>query len=137
MPYDELEIKDSEEILTAEEIEAAEPAPAAEAMEEVPAEFEAIDETEAEVTEDIEEAEEPAEEAEEAEDGLVAALGGLRDAIAKADSRIFALEGQIAAIIEREAARNKKLSGFFAPIPDGKTEADSDPLPRIERKYIY
>lgn len=134
MPYDELEIKDSEEILTAEEIEAAEPEDVAE---EVPEELEAIDEEAAEVTEEIDDAEE-AVEAEDEDDGLVAVLGALRDAVAKTDSRIIALEGQIAAIIEREAARNKKLSGFFAPVPDGQvSEPGEDPLPRIERKYIY
>lgn len=114
----------TEEILTGEEL-AAEPVPEAD---EVPAEPEAVPEAADEIAEEIEETPE--------DDGLVQVLTGLRDTIDSLGERLASYEGRIAELEAREAARSKKLSGFFAPVKDGK-DPDADPLPRIEKKYIY
>lgn len=118
----------TEEILTGEEL-AAEPVPEAD---EVPAEFDAVPEAADEIAEDIEEAPEETDE----DDGLVQVLTELRDSIDSLGERLASYEGRIAELEAREAARSKKLSGFFAPVKDGK-DPDADPLPRIEKKYIY
>ena len=132
MPENETTLENIEittkEILTGEEL-AAEPVPEAD---EVPAEPDAVPEAADEIAEDIEEAPEDTDE----DDGIVQVLTGLRDTIDSLGERLASYEGRIAELEAREAARSKKLSGFFAPVKDGK-DPDADPLPRIEKKYIY
>lgn len=134
--YDVLDITDTDQIVTPEELGETEPETVAEeAPAEPEAEPEAVDESEA--VEDITEPETSAEEA-EPEDELVGILTGLRDSISAMAARLDAMETRIAESEAREAARGKKLTGFFAPVPDGRNpDPDTDPLPRIEKKYIY
>lgn len=134
--YDVLNITEANQILTSEELGETEPETAAE---EAPAEPEAKPEEAAEpdVSEDIAEPE-TNEETAEPEDELVGILTGLRDSITAMAARLDAMETRLAESEAREAARGKKLTGFFAPVPDGKNlEPDGDSLPRIEKKYIY
>ena len=132
--YDVLNLENSEEILTSEEIGDAEPETAAE---EVPAE------PVVEQSEDIEESSsedtaEPEETPAEPEDDLVAVLTSMRDTITSQAARIDALEQRLAESEAREAARGRKLTGFFAPVADGvNPDPESNPLPRIEKKYIF
>lgn len=134
--YDVLDIVETDQILTPEELGTAEPDTAAE---EAPAEpaTEPDEAVEAAVSEDIVEAKRN-EEAAEPEDDLVNILASMRDTITAQAARIDALEQRLVEAEAREAARGRKLTGFFAPVPDGKNpEPDGDPLPRIEKKYIY
>ena len=134
--YDVLDITETDQILTPEELGTAEPETAAE---EAPAEPEAEPEetVEAGASEDIVEPE-TNEETAEPEDELVGILTGLRDSISAMAARLDAMETRIAESEAREAARGKKLTGFFAPVPDGRNpDPDEDPLPRIEKKYLY
>lgn len=133
--YDVLDITETEQILTPEELGEPEPETAAdEAPAEPEAESEAV--TESDDPDDITESE-TAEEA-EPEDELVGILTGLRDSIGAIAARLDAMETRIAESEAREAARGRKLTGFFAPVPDGRNpDPDTDPLPRIEKKYIY
>ena len=126
--FDVLNIESSEEVLTAEEIDEAEPD---EVTEEVPTEPEVI--TEPEVTNETADNTDP--ESDEIEDGIVNAINSLANQINGLVARLDALEARQAEIDAREAARAKKLTGFFAPSQDGR-DLESDPLPRIERKYI-
>lgn len=134
--YDVLDITETNQILTPEELREAEPETAAE---EAPAEPEAEPEEAAEpdASEDIAEPE-VNEETAEPEDKLVGILTGLRDSISVIAARLDAMETRIAESEAREAARGRRLTGFFAPVPDGvNPDPDVDPLPRIEKKYIY
>lgn len=134
--YDVLDITETDQILTPEELGEAEPEVAAE---EAPAEPEAEPEeaVEPDASEDIVEPE-TNEETAEPEDELVGILTGLRDSISAMAARLDAMETRIAESEAREAARGKKLTGFFAPVSDGRNpDPDGDPLPRIEKKYIY
>lgn len=134
--YDVLDITETDQILTPEELGDAEPETAAE---EAPAEPEAEPEeaVEADASEDIVEPE-TNEETAEPEDELIDILTGLRDSISAMAARLDAMETRIAESEAREAARGKKLTGFFAPVPDGRNpDPDGDPLPRIEKKYLY
>lgn len=132
--YDVLDITDTDQIITPEELETAEPETVAE---EAPAEPETEPEEVAEpdVPDDTNESEA---EAAEPEDELVGILTGMRDTITSLAARLDAMENRIAESEAREAARGKKLSGFFAPVTDGVSpDPDTDPLPRIDKKYIY
>lgn len=134
--YDVLDITETDQILTSEELGETEPETAAE---EAPAEPEAEPEeaVEADASEDIVEPE-TNEETAELEDELVGILTGLRDSISAMAARLDAMETRIAESEAREAARGKKLTGFFAPVPDGRNpDPDGDSLPRIEKKYLY
>lgn len=131
--FDNLEIT-AEEILPAEELE-TEPADAADTLPAEPVPEPAAEEGDPEedpaTPEDVED-----EEADAGDDGLVEVLRGLRDTIDALNARVQASEVRLAEYEKREAARSQKLSGFFAPVKDGK-DPDVDPLPRIEKKYIY
>lgn len=134
--YDVLDIIETDQILTPEEL--GQPEPEA-AVEETLAEPETKPEEVLEpgVSEDIAEPE-TNEETAEPEDELIGILTGLRDSISAMAARLDAMETRIAESEAREAARGKKLTGFFAPVPDGKNpDPDVDPMPRIEKKYIY
>lgn len=134
--YDVLDITETDQILTPEELGETEPETAAE---EAPAEPEVEPEeaVEADASEDIVEPE-TNEETAEPEDELVGILTGLRDSISAMAARLDAMEIRLAESEAREAARGKKLTGFFAPVPDGMNpDPDGDPLPRIEKKYLY
>ena len=127
--FDNLEIK-TEDILPADELE-AEPVEAADTLPAEPDPVpETVEETEADDTEP-----EQGEEAGE-DDGLITVLQGLRDSVEALNARIQASENKLAVYEKREAARSTKLTGFFAPIKDGR-DPDADPLPRIEKKYIF
>ena len=142
--YDTLNIEDSSQIVTTEDLSVNEPEEVA--AEEAPAEPETA-ETEVISEEEVipEEAspEEPeqedetdTEDAPEAEDELMNVLAAMRDQIAGLIARLDAAEARLAEAEAREAARGKKLTGFFAPIPEGK-DPEADPLPRIEKLPIY
>lgn len=70
------------------------------------------------------------------DDALVQALSAANDALAAAQVRIDTLEQRLTALEAQEAARARKLSGFFAPVKTEKEPGD-DPLPRIERQYKF
>lgn len=133
--FDTLEIQ-QEDILTESELENAEPV---EAAEEAPAEpVEAVPE-EAPAEIDQESEEESAPDPEEPEDAVA-------EAISNANARLEAMTAQLSALADRlanleaqEAARAKKLTGFFAPVKDRNDDrvAGDDPLPRIERQYRF
>ena len=127
--FDDLEIT-VDEIKDAEALE-NEPVPEADVIETpVPAE-----------PEPEQSAEEPAEiepEAEDPDDAVIAALEEIRGRLDGAAASYAGLLARIEGLEKREAARNKKLSGFFAPVSDGRDpDPGADPLPRIERKYIF
>lgn len=134
--YDVLNIESSEEILTPEELGSVEPEPVAD---DVPAEPLVVQPEEAGDPEPDDIAAETTEEpAAEPEDDLVNILATMRDTITAQAARIDALEQRLVEAEAREAARGRKLTGFFAPVQDGRTgDPDADPLPRIEKKYIY
>lgn len=123
--FDNIEIT-PEDILPAPELE-TEPEAVADTL---PAEPDPVPETAEEITDDDTE-DETGE-----DDGLITVIQGLRDSVEALNARIQASEARLAEYEEREAARQKKLSGFFAPVKDGR-DPDADPLPRIEKKYIY
>lgn len=85
---------------------------------------------------ETEEAEDVSEEIEEPDDAIVEALNEIRGRLDGLVEMIAQQEGRVTALESREAARNKKLTGFFAPIPDGK-DPDVGQLPKIEKKYIF
>ena len=136
--YDVLDITETEQILTPEELGEAEPETAAEEAPADPA-VEPEEASEPDVSEDIAEPEEKKnEDTAEPEDELVGILTSLRDSISAMAARLDTMETRIAESEAREAARGRRLTGFFAPVPDGvKPDPDVDPLPRIEKKYIY
>ena len=129
--FDNLEIN-TEDILPAEELE-AEAEAVADELPVDPAPEEVVEEDGA--GEDNTDVSDDAGENEEA-DELVDVIRGLRDTVEALNARIQASEAKLAFFEQREAARKEKLSGFFAPVKDGK-DPDADPLPRIEKKYIF
>lgn len=128
--FDDLEIT-QDEIIDAEALENTEPADEAE-IEEIAVAAEPEPEQSADGADEIEP------ESGEPDDAVIAALEEIRGRLDKAAETYNGLLARIEGLEKREAARNKKLTGFFAPITDGRDpDPGVDPLPRIEKKYIF
>lgn len=145
--YDELNLTSQDEVLTGDELENAEPVAEdvndeAEALTEATAiaadeiietaEAQADDDPGTEPEETLTEEETPADESDPITDAL-AALAASVDAVLR---RLEQLQPRLEALEEKEAARGKKLSGFFAPIGSDRKDVSSGDLPRIEKKYL-
>lgn len=145
--YDELNLTSQDEVLTGDELENAEPVAedvndeaealtetAAAAVDEIIeiAEAQADDDPGTEPEETLTEEETPADESDPITDAL-AALAASVDAVLR---RLEQLQPRVEALEEKEAARGKKLSGFFAPIGSDRKDVSSGDLPRIEKKYL-
>ena len=146
--YDELNLTSQDEVLTGDELENAEPVAedvndeaealteaAAAAVDEIieTAEAQADDDPGTEPEETLTEEETPADESDPITDAL-AALAASVDTVLR---RLEQLQPRLEALEEKEAARGKKLSGFFAPIgSDRSKNVGSGDLPRIEKKYL-
>lgn len=149
--YDELNLTSQDEVLTGDELENAEPVAedvndeaeelidsmteaAAAAVDEIieTDEAQADDDPGTEPEETLTEEETPADESDPITDAL-AALAASVDVVLR---RLEQLQPRLEALEEKEAARGKKLSGFFAPIGSDRKDVSSGDLPRIEKKYL-
>lgn len=130
--FDTMEIT-QDEILTADELNTG----AADTVETT----DGAAETEPEIVEDVREeiTDESSENGEpeiDVIDVMAEKINELAELFNTVNARLAALEAKANERDAREAARAKKLNGFFAPIKDGK-DPDADPLPRVEKKYTF
>lgn len=149
--YDELNLTSQDEVLTGDELENAEPAVEDEnddaealsgAMTEAAAaaadeiiesdDAQADDDPGTEPEETLTEEENPADES----DPITDALAALAASVDTVLSRLEQLQSRLETLEAKEAARGKKLSGFFAPIGLDRQDVSSGDLPRIEKKYL-
>lgn len=149
--YDELNLTSQDEVLTGDELENAEPdaedvndeaealsdamteATAAAAAEDIESDdAQADDDPGTELEETLTEEETPADES----DPITDALAALAASVDTMLSRLEQVQSRLEALEAKEAARGKKLSGFFAPIGSDRQDVSSGDLPRIEKKYL-
>lgn len=73
----------------------------------------------------------------ELDDALVQTMAAANAAMQAAEARIAELEARLNALEAQEAARAKKMTGFFAPVQNAGKDPGADPLPRVDRKYTF